>query len=77
MKNTIQYEFMSLKDGSYKNSPVNIDALIVYPEKGKGPYPILVFNHSILVTQYDMNFGIQFFMCYEQRNSNLIIDLII
>ena len=39
-------EFMSLKDGSYKNSPVNIDALIVYPKKGKGPYPILVFNHS-------------------------------
>ena len=32
--------------GSYKNSPINIDALIVYPKKGKGPYPILVFNHS-------------------------------
>ena len=28
-------EFMSLKDGSYKNSPVNIDALLVYPKKGK------------------------------------------
>ena len=39
-------EFMSLKDGSYKNSPVNIDALIVYPKKGEGPFPILVFNHS-------------------------------
>ena len=39
-------EFMSLKDGSYKKSPVNIDALIVYPKKGKGPFPILVFNHS-------------------------------
>jgi len=39
-------EFISLKDGSYKKSPVNIDALIAYPEKGKGPFPILVFNHS-------------------------------
>ena len=39
-------EFMSLKDGSYKNSPVNIDALIVYPKKGEGPFPILIFNHS-------------------------------
>ena len=39
-------EFMTLKDGSYKKSPVTIDALIVYPKKGKGPFPILVFNHS-------------------------------
>ena len=39
-------EFMSLKDGSYKNSPVNIDALLVYPKKGKEPFPVLVFNHS-------------------------------
>ena len=39
-------EFMSLKDGSYKNSPVNIDALIAYPKKGEGPFPIVVFNHS-------------------------------
>ena len=39
-------EFMSLKDGSYKKSPVKIDALIVYPKKGEGPFPILVYNHS-------------------------------
>jgi len=39
-------EFISLKDGSYKNSPVKIDALIAYPKKGEGPFPILVFNHS-------------------------------
>ena len=39
-------EFISLKDGSYKKSPVNIDALIVYPKKGEGPFPMLVFNHS-------------------------------
>ena len=39
-------EFISLKDGSYKKSPVKIDALIAYPKKGEGPFPILVFNHS-------------------------------
>ena len=39
-------EFISLKDGSYKNSPVTIDALIAYPKKGKGPFPVLVFNHA-------------------------------
>ena len=37
---------MSLKDGSYKNSPVKIDALIAFPKKGEGPFPIVVFNHS-------------------------------
>ena len=39
-------EFMSIKDGSYKNSPVNVDALIAYPKKGEEPFPIVVFNHS-------------------------------
>jgi len=39
-------EFISLKDGSYKKSPVNIDALIAYPKKGEGPFPVLVFNHA-------------------------------
>ena len=39
-------EFMSLKDGSYKNSPVKIDALIIFPKKGEGPFPMLVFNHA-------------------------------
>ena len=39
-------EFMSLKDGSYKKSPVKIDALMVFPKKGEGPFPVLVFNHA-------------------------------
>jgi len=39
-------EFMSIKDGSYKNSPVEIDALIAYPKKGEGPFPVLVLNHA-------------------------------
>ena len=39
-------EFISIKDGSYKNSPVKIDGLIVFPKKGEGPFPIIVFNHA-------------------------------
>ena len=39
-------EFITLKDGSYKNSPVKIDALMVFPKKGEGPFPMLVFNHA-------------------------------
>ena len=39
-------EFITLKDGSYKNSPVKIDALMVFPKKGEGPFPTLVFNHA-------------------------------
>ena len=35
-------EFISLKDGSYKNSPVKINALIVFPKKGEGPFPMLI-----------------------------------
>ena len=31
-------EFMSLKDGSYKDSPDNIDALLVYPKKKWGTF---------------------------------------
>ena len=42
----IPNEFMSLKDGSYKNSPVKIDALILFPKKGEEPYPMLVVNHA-------------------------------
>ena len=39
-------EFITLKDGSYKKSPVKIDALMVFPKKGEGPFPVLVFNHA-------------------------------
>ena len=39
-------EFITLKDGSYKKSPVTIDALMVFPKKGEGPFPVLVYNHS-------------------------------
>mgnify|MGYP001189345537 FL=1 len=39
-------EFISLKNKTYKDSPVRIDALIIYPDKGEGPFPILVYNHA-------------------------------
>ena len=39
-------EFITLKDGSYKKSPVEIDALMVFPKKGEEPFPVLVFNHA-------------------------------
>ena len=39
-------ELNTLKVGSYKNLPVKIDALIAYPKKGEGPFPVLVFNHA-------------------------------
>ena len=38
--------FLEIKDGSYKNSPIEIDALITYPKKGKSPFPLVVFTHS-------------------------------
>ena len=37
---------VSILDGSYKKSPVNIDALIAYPKKGEGPFPLVVFSHA-------------------------------
>ena len=38
--------FMSIKDGSYKKSPIEVDALIAYPKKGEGPFPLVVFAHA-------------------------------
>ena len=37
--------FISIKDGSYKNSPIEVDAFIAYPKKGDGPFPAVVFTH--------------------------------
>ena len=37
---------VSILDGSYKKSPINIDALIAYPKKGEGPFPLVVFSHA-------------------------------
>ena len=43
-----QNPFLSIKDGSYKNSPIKIDALISYPQGSSftSPFPLVVFSHS-------------------------------
>ena len=38
--------YMAIKDGSYKKSPIEVDALIAYPKKGEGPFPVLMIVHS-------------------------------
>ena len=38
--------YMIIKDGSYKKSPIKVDALIAYPKKGEGPFPVLIIVHS-------------------------------
>jgi len=38
--------FMNIKDGSYKNSPIEVDAFIAYPKKGEGPFPVVIFAHA-------------------------------
>ena len=38
--------FIEIKDGTYKKSPIEIDAFISYPKKVDGPFPVLVFAHS-------------------------------
>ena len=38
--------YMVIKDGSYKKSPIEVDALIAYPKKGEGPFPVLIIVHS-------------------------------
>ena len=43
-----QNSFISIKNGSYKNSPIKIDALISYPQEGNSPFPLVVFSHSSL-----------------------------
>ena len=38
--------YMSIKDGSYKNNPVEVDAFIAFPKKGEGPFPVVMFAHA-------------------------------
>ena len=39
-------QYMSIKDGSYKNSPIEVDAFIAFPKKGEGPFPVMMFVHA-------------------------------
>ena len=43
---TLAKNFVEIKDGTYKKSPIEIDAFISYPKKGDGPFPVLVFAHA-------------------------------
>jgi len=33
------FDYIAIKEGWYKESPVEVDALITYPE-GDGPFPV-------------------------------------
>ena len=39
-------QYLSIIDGSYKNSPIEVDAFISFPKKGEGPFPVMMFAHS-------------------------------
>ena len=38
--------YMSIKDGSYKNNPIEVDVFIAFPKKGEGPFPVVIFAHA-------------------------------
>ena len=39
-------QYSSIKDGSYNNSPIEVDAFIAFPKKSEGPIPVLIFAHA-------------------------------
>ena len=39
------FDFYSIQEGWYKESPSKFDALIIYP-KGEGPFPLVMISHS-------------------------------
>ena len=39
-------QYMSIKDGSYKKNPIQVDAFITFPKKDEGPFPVLIFAHA-------------------------------
>ena len=39
------FDFYSIQEGWYKESPSEFDALIIYP-KGEGPFPLVMVSHS-------------------------------
>ena len=38
--------YISIKDVSYKNSTIKVDAFIAFPKKGEGPFPVVIFAHT-------------------------------
>ena len=39
-------QYKSIEDGSYKNSPIKVDAFVSYPKKGEAPFPVVIFAHA-------------------------------
>ncbi|SVD32974.1 uncharacterized protein METZ01_LOCUS385828, partial [marine metagenome] len=39
-------QYKSIEDGSYKNTPLKVDAFIAFPKKGEGPFPVVMFAHA-------------------------------
>ena len=39
-------QYMSIKDGSYKKKPTEVDGFIAFPKKGEGPFPVVIFAHA-------------------------------
>jgi len=38
--------YKSIRDGLYKKRPIEVDALMVFPKKGEGPFSVVMFVHS-------------------------------
>ena len=38
--------YANIRDGLYKKSPIEVDALIAFPKKGEGPFPVVIFAHA-------------------------------
>ena len=38
--------YMSIKNGTYKNRPIEVDAFLAFPKKGEGPFPVVIFAHA-------------------------------
>mgnify|MGYP001467052205 CR=1 FL=1 len=39
-------QYKSIEDGTYKNTPLKVDAFIAFPKKGEGPFPVVMFAHA-------------------------------
>ena len=38
--------YVNIRDGLYKKRPIEVDALMVFPKKGEGPFPVVMFVHA-------------------------------
>jgi dienelactone hydrolase len=38
--------YRNIRDGLYKKRPIEVDALMAFPKKGEGPFPVVMFVHA-------------------------------